>query len=185
MGDRPISAVDDSGAGRGDPDSPSDETIRLDPRPERESHSVHEAVPGGPAGPPPVQRDANTRDVSASTPQGPHPSTGTVNQLPWYCLDDCSRRVCSRWLREIDICELQGCWSAPPALCADAVRQVDFAHLWSRREVEARPSSAWAEPTSSVCRPWVPRTACRRSLRPSRQLARVRARLEWCSRWRV
>ena len=80
-------------------------------------------------------------------------SDGTVNQLPWYCLDDCSRRVCSRWLREIDICELQGCWSAAPALCADAVRQVDFAQLWSRREVEARPSSAWAEPTSSVCRP--------------------------------
>ena len=51
-------------------------------------------------------------------------SDGTVNQLPWYCLDDCSRRVCSRWLREIDICELQGCWSAAPALCADAVRQV-------------------------------------------------------------
>ena len=75
MGDRPISAVDDSGAGRGDPDSPSDETIRLDALPERESHSVHEAVPGGPAGQPPSQWDANTRDVSASTPRGPDPST--------------------------------------------------------------------------------------------------------------
>ena len=87
---------------------------------------------------------------------------GTVNQLPWYCLGECSRRVCSRWLREINICELQGYWSAALALRADAVRQVDFAQLWSRREVEARPSSAWAEPTSSVCRPWVPRTAWRR-----------------------
>ena len=87
---------------------------------------------------------------------------GTVDRLPCCCPGEDSRRVCSRWLREIDICELQGCWSAAPALCADAVRQVDFAQLWSRREVEARPSSAWAEPTSSVCRPWVPRTAWRR-----------------------
>ena len=42
---------------------------------------------------------------------------GTVNQLPWYYPGECIRRVCSRWLREIDICELQGCWSAAPALC--------------------------------------------------------------------
>ena len=85
-------------------------------------------------------------------------SDGTVNQLPWYCLDDCSQRVCSRWLREIDICELQGCWSAALALCADAVQQVDFAQLWSRREVEARPSSAWAEPVASPCLAHVPWT---------------------------
>ena len=74
--------------------------------------------------------------------------------------------ACSCWRRGIDVCELQGCWSAALALCADAVRQVDFAQLWSRREVEARPSSAWAEPTSSVCRPWVPRTAWRRPWGP-------------------
>ena len=76
---------------------------------------------------------------------------GTVDRLPCCCPGEDSRRVCSRWLREIDICELQGCWSAAPALCADAVRQVDFAQLWSRREVEARPSLAWAEPVASPC----------------------------------
>ena len=64
---------------------------------------------------------------------------GTVNQLPWYCPGECIRRVCSRWLREIDICELQGYWSAALALRADAVRQVEFAQLSvepaDRREV--------------------------------------------------
>ena len=44
---------------------------------------------------------------------------GTVNQLPCYCPGECSRRVCSRWLREIDICELQGYWSAALALRDD------------------------------------------------------------------
>ena len=54
---------------------------------------------------------------------------GTVNQLPWYCPGECIRRVCSRWLREIDICELRGYWSAALALRADAVQQVEFAQL--------------------------------------------------------
>ena len=67
MANRPESAAGDAEVGLGDPDSPSEQTIRLDPRPERESHSVHEAVPGTPAGLPSVQRDANTHDVSAST----------------------------------------------------------------------------------------------------------------------
>ena len=82
----------------------------------------------------------------------------TVDQLTCCCPDECSRRACSCWLRGIDICELQGCWSAALALCADAVQQVDFAQLWSRREVEARPSSAWAEPVASPCLAHVPWT---------------------------
>ena len=44
---------------------------------------------------------------------------GTVNQPPCCCPGECSRRVCSRWLREIDICELQGYWSAALALRDD------------------------------------------------------------------
>ena len=51
----------------------------------------------------------------------------TVDQLTCCCPDEYSRRACSCWLRGIDICELQGCWSAALALCADAVQQVDFA----------------------------------------------------------
>ena len=78
MASRPISGPDGAGAGRSDPGSPDEATIRLDALPERESHSVHEAVPGTPAGLPPVQRDANIQGGSASTLQGPHPSTSST-----------------------------------------------------------------------------------------------------------
>ena len=42
----------------------------------RDSHSVGDTAPGTPAGLPSVQRDANTPDVSASTPRGSDTSTG-------------------------------------------------------------------------------------------------------------
>ena len=75
MGDRPESDSGSGPAGRGDPDSPSDETIRLERPTGRDSHSVGDTAPGSPAGQPSVQRDANIPGVSASDPQGPHPST--------------------------------------------------------------------------------------------------------------
>ena len=85
MAGRPESDLVGAGAGRSDPDSPGDETIRLDALPERESHSVHEAVPGTPAGLPPIQRDANIQGGSASTLQGPHPSTSST--IPGRAMD--------------------------------------------------------------------------------------------------
>ena len=55
--------------------------------------------------------------------------------------------------RGVDICSWQSSWSAAVAVRGDGPPEVFRQPLWSRREVEARPSSAWAEPTSSVCRP--------------------------------
>ena len=81
MGDRPSSDPGTGQAGRGDPESPDEQTIRLDPRPARESHSSGDSAPGAPAGQPSDLRDANIRDVSASIPQGPHPSTEGVKRF--------------------------------------------------------------------------------------------------------
>ena len=85
MATRPDSDSESGQAGRGDLDSPSDDTVRLGRPTTRDSHSDGDRPPGTPAGPPPVQRDANTRDVSASTPRGPDPSTSST--IPGRAMD--------------------------------------------------------------------------------------------------
>ena len=75
MADRPDSDPVGAGAGRGDPESPDEATIRLEPRPARESHSFGDTAPGALAGQPSVQQDANIQGGSASTLRGPDPLT--------------------------------------------------------------------------------------------------------------
>ena len=78
MADRPESDAGSGPAGRGDLDSPSDDTVRLVRPTMRESHSDGDRVPGGPAGQPSVPQDANIQDVSASAPQGSATSTSST-----------------------------------------------------------------------------------------------------------
>ena len=85
MADRPESDAGSGPAGRGDLDSPSDDTVRLVRPTTRESHSDGDRFPGGPAGQPSVQQDANIQDVSASAPRGPDPSTSST--IPGRAMD--------------------------------------------------------------------------------------------------
>ena len=73
-----------------------------------------------------------------------------VEQLPWCCSQECSRRVCCCWRRGIDIFRLQQRWSA--------------ACVYGVNELSA--SSCGAGRASNLSRPWPEPSRLHRTAQP-------------------